>query len=170
MEKVQLEEGLAAYQKSIQLARRANRADQLAQSLVLLAEAFVTCGRPEEAIPNFEEAVGVLRRLGNEKSLAAALAQLATAQQSAGLVEAEVSWRQAAEMQERLGNHLGAMVALERLASLRRVADRSEAEGKVYCEYLAPNPAAILEHAARVGIPADKISEVSMEIDPSMFR
>ncbi len=46
----------------------------------------------------------------------------------------------------------------------------SEAEGKVYCEYEAPNPAAILEHASRVGIPADKISEVSMEIDPSMFR
>jgi hypothetical protein len=46
----------------------------------------------------------------------------------------------------------------------------SEAEGKVYCEYEAPNPAAIQEHAARVGIPADKISEVTMEIDPSMFR
>ena len=46
----------------------------------------------------------------------------------------------------------------------------SEAEGKVYCEYEAPNPAAILEHAERVGIPADKISEVQMEIDPSMFR
>lgn len=46
----------------------------------------------------------------------------------------------------------------------------SEAEGKVYCEYEAPNPDAILEHASRVGIPADKISEVAMEIDPSMFR
>ena len=46
----------------------------------------------------------------------------------------------------------------------------SEAEGKVYCEYEAPDPAAILEHAVRVGIPADKISEVQMEIDPSMFR
>ena len=46
----------------------------------------------------------------------------------------------------------------------------SEAEGKVYCEYEAPDPAAILEHASRVGIPVDKISEVQMEIDPSMFR
>ncbi|MEE8529136.1 MAG: DUF4242 domain-containing protein [Gammaproteobacteria bacterium] len=46
----------------------------------------------------------------------------------------------------------------------------SEAEGKVYCEYEAPNPEAIQEHARRVGIPADKISEVAMEIDPSMFR
>jgi hypothetical protein len=46
----------------------------------------------------------------------------------------------------------------------------SEAEGKVYCEYEAPNTEAIYEHAARVGIPVDKISEVTMEIDPSMFR
>jgi len=46
----------------------------------------------------------------------------------------------------------------------------SEAEGKVYCEYEAPNPDAIHEHAARVGIPVNKISEVAMEIDPSMFH
>lgn len=46
----------------------------------------------------------------------------------------------------------------------------SEAEGKVYCEYEAPNPEAIHEHAARVGLPVDKISEIAMEIDPSMFR
>jgi hypothetical protein len=46
----------------------------------------------------------------------------------------------------------------------------SEAEGKVYCEYEAPNTEAIHEHAERVGIPVDKISEVAMEIDPSMFR
>ena len=46
----------------------------------------------------------------------------------------------------------------------------SEAEGKVYCEYEAPNPEAIHEHAARVGLPVDKIREVAMEIDPSMFR
>ena len=46
----------------------------------------------------------------------------------------------------------------------------SEAEGKIYCEYDAPNPQAVLEHARRTGIPADKISEVSLEINPDMFR
>jgi hypothetical protein len=46
----------------------------------------------------------------------------------------------------------------------------SEAEGKVYCEYEAPNPEAIHEHAERVGLPVGKISEIAMEIDPSMFR
>jgi hypothetical protein len=45
----------------------------------------------------------------------------------------------------------------------------SDAEGKIYCEYIAPNPEAVLEHARRSGIPAHKISEVSLEICPEMF-
>jgi len=46
----------------------------------------------------------------------------------------------------------------------------SEAEGKIYCEYDAPNPEMVLEHARKTGIPADKISEVALEINPDMFR
>lgn len=46
----------------------------------------------------------------------------------------------------------------------------SEAEGKIYCEYEAPNPEAIREHARLAGLPADKISEVSIEVSPEMFR
>lgn len=42
-------------------------------------------------------------------------------------------------------------------------------EGKVYCEYNAPNREAVMEHARRAGLPADRISEVSMEINPTMF-
>lgn len=45
----------------------------------------------------------------------------------------------------------------------------SHAEGKIYCEYDAPSVEAILEHARRTGIPADKVSEVSLEISPAMF-
>ena len=45
----------------------------------------------------------------------------------------------------------------------------SESEGKIYCEYDAPNPDAVLEHARRAGLPADKISEVALEISPEMF-
>ena len=45
----------------------------------------------------------------------------------------------------------------------------SDAEGKIYCEYDAPNAEAVLEHARRAGIPADRISEVSLEISPAMF-
>jgi hypothetical protein len=46
----------------------------------------------------------------------------------------------------------------------------SEAEGKIYCEYEAPNPEAIREHARLAGLPADKISEVALEISPDMFQ
>lgn len=45
----------------------------------------------------------------------------------------------------------------------------SDAEGKIFCEYDAPNPEAIREHARRAGIPVDRISEVSLEINPTMF-
>lgn len=46
----------------------------------------------------------------------------------------------------------------------------SESEGKIYCEYDAPNPEAIREHARLAGLPADKISEVALEISPDMFH
>lgn len=45
----------------------------------------------------------------------------------------------------------------------------SEVEGKIYCEYDAPNPEAILEHARQAGLPVDRISEVALEISPAMF-
>ena len=45
----------------------------------------------------------------------------------------------------------------------------SNAGGKIYCEYDAPNPEAIREHARRAGLPVDSISEVSLEISPVMF-
>ena len=38
---------------------------------------------------------------------------------------------------------------------------------KLYCVYLAPNEAAIREHAKRGGFPANRISAVRALIDPS---
>lgn len=46
----------------------------------------------------------------------------------------------------------------------------SEAEGKIYCEYDAPDEESIREHARRAGLRADRIVEVSLEISPAMFR
>lgn len=46
----------------------------------------------------------------------------------------------------------------------------SDVEGKIYCEYDAPDEDAIREHARRAGLPVDKISEVALEINPAMFR
>ncbi len=46
----------------------------------------------------------------------------------------------------------------------------SESEGKIYCEYDAPDADAIREHARRAGIPVDRITEIALEISPAMFR
>jgi len=45
----------------------------------------------------------------------------------------------------------------------------SHAEGKIYCEYEAPSAELVAEHARLAGLPADKISEIALEISPSMF-
>lgn len=46
----------------------------------------------------------------------------------------------------------------------------SDVDGKIYCEYDAPDEDAIREHARRAGLPVDRISEVAIEISPAMFR
>ncbi|RMF86500.1 MAG: DUF4242 domain-containing protein [Nitrospinota bacterium] len=46
----------------------------------------------------------------------------------------------------------------------------SHSEGKIYCEYEAPDPESLREHARRAGIPADKITPIELEVDPGMFR
>lgn len=43
-------------------------------------------------------------------------------------------------------------------------------EGKIYCEYDAPNEEAVREHARRAGLPVDRVTEVALEISPAMFR
>ncbi len=46
----------------------------------------------------------------------------------------------------------------------------SDTEGKIYCEYDAPDPESVREHARRAGLPVDSIAEVALEISPAMFR
>jgi Nickel responsive protein SCO4226-like len=46
----------------------------------------------------------------------------------------------------------------------------SDVDGKIYCEYDAPSAEAIREHARRAGLPVDHISEVALEINPTMFN
>lgn len=40
-------------------------------------------------------------------------------------------------------------------------------DDKIYCVYIAPNEAAVREHATRGGFPANRISEVHGTIDPA---
>jgi hypothetical protein len=46
----------------------------------------------------------------------------------------------------------------------------SDTDGKIYCEYDAPDADAVREHARRAGLPANRIVEVALEISPAMFR
>ena len=38
---------------------------------------------------------------------------------------------------------------------------------KVYCVYIAPDEAAVREHASRGGFPANRVSEIKQMIDPT---
>lgn len=40
-------------------------------------------------------------------------------------------------------------------------------DDKVYCVYIAPDEAAVREHAERGGFPADSVSEIRSVIDPT---
>jgi hypothetical protein len=41
-------------------------------------------------------------------------------------------------------------------------------EDKIYCLYIAPNKELIKKHAEKAGIPANKISEIKMVVDPTV--
>lgn len=41
-------------------------------------------------------------------------------------------------------------------------------EDKLYCIYIAPSREAVMEHAERAGVPANRISEVRAVIDPTI--
>ena len=62
------------------------------------------------------------------------------------------------------------VVALNGMPEIRWIRSYvSDVDGKIYCEYDAPSAEAIREHARRAGLPVDSISEIALEINPSMF-
>ncbi len=62
------------------------------------------------------------------------------------------------------------VVALSGMPEIRWIRSYvSDVDGKIYCEYDAPSAEAIREHARRAGLPVDSISEIALEINPSMF-
>jgi hypothetical protein len=46
----------------------------------------------------------------------------------------------------------------------------SAVDGKLYCEWEAPDVEAIYEHARLLQSPVDSVSLISDEFDPSMFK
>ncbi|HET7566257.1 MAG TPA: DUF4242 domain-containing protein [Gemmatimonadaceae bacterium] len=71
------------------------------------------------------------------------------------------------ELEAAAHRSLDAIAAMEGIVWIRSYV--SDTEGKIYCEYDAPSPEAIREHARRAGLPVDRISEVALEISPAMF-
>jgi len=45
----------------------------------------------------------------------------------------------------------------------------SDAEGKIYCEFEAPDPEVVAEASRRIGIPYDRISLISMELNAELY-
>ena len=72
------------------------------------------------------------------------------------------------ELEAAARRSLGAIDQLEGVVWIKSYI--SEVEGKIYCEYDAPNVESIREHARLAGLPVDKVSEVKLEISPSMFH
>jgi hypothetical protein len=46
----------------------------------------------------------------------------------------------------------------------------SAKDGKLYCEYEAPNAEVLYEHARLAEIPIDRVYPIDVVVDPAMFR
>ncbi|HVH38438.1 MAG TPA: DUF4242 domain-containing protein [Gemmatimonadaceae bacterium] len=84
------------------------------------------------------------------------------------LIERSVGILSPEELEVAARRSLAAIAELEGVVWIRSYI--SHADGKLYCEYEAPNEQAVREHARRAGLPVDKVSEVALEISPAMFR
>lgn len=84
------------------------------------------------------------------------------------IIERNVGSISADELEEAGRRSLEAIAELDGVVWIKSYV--SYADGKIYCEYDAPNEDAIREHARKAGLPADRICEVALEVDPEMFR
>jgi len=84
------------------------------------------------------------------------------------IIEREVGSLTREQVEEASRRSIGVINEMEGVVWIRSYI--SEAEGKIYCEYEAPSPEAVREHARRAGFPVDRISEISLTIEPAMFR
>ena len=83
------------------------------------------------------------------------------------IIERNVGTITEAEIEASSRRSIEVLEQMEGIVWIRSYASHSE--GKVYCEYEAPSIEAVREHARRAGLPADKISEIDLELSPTMF-
>lgn len=74
-----------------------------------------------------------------------------------------------AEQLQQVGKKVASVA--EQLEGVQWIRSHLTADGKhSFCEFEAPNPETLKEHASRAGLPVDKIDELGQEIGPGMFR
>jgi hypothetical protein len=84
------------------------------------------------------------------------------------IVEREVGPITREHIEEASRRSIGVIAEMEGVVWIRSYV--SEAEGKINCDKEAPRPEAVLEHARRAGFREDRISEISLTVEPAMFR
>ena len=115
----QVDASIETYEQSVELARRAGRADNLANALTLYGDALYALGRSHEAVSHFREAATIFRGLGIDAGLAGALGKLAMAAEASGEPTAADCWADVREIAEALGSRAELLEAAEREARLR---------------------------------------------------
>ncbi|HET9150786.1 MAG TPA: DUF4242 domain-containing protein [Gemmatimonadales bacterium] len=84
------------------------------------------------------------------------------------IIERTVGQLSPDELEAAARRSLAAIAELEGVKWIRSFV--SHEEGKIYCEYEAPNEELIWEHGRRAQIPVDRVAVVAQEISPAMFR
>ena len=84
------------------------------------------------------------------------------------LIERSIGRLTRDELDAAVRNSLGVIATMPGIVWIRSYV--SDVEGKIYCEWDAPSVDSVVEHARRAGLPVDHVTEVSLELSPTMFR
>ncbi|MBI1820600.1 MAG: tetratricopeptide repeat protein [Nitrospirae bacterium] len=131
--------------------------------------------RSKEAIPYYREALGLAREKKDHVAEGAVLAALGVIYRETGRMEESLETSlgalkiaQSFQDQEAEGNIYSSLCETFLAFGRYQEAENSD-EGKMYCEYEAPNIELIYEHARMAKIPADTVRMVA-EMLPAMFQ
>jgi len=125
MQAGEVEQSLDTYRESVEHGRKGALAEDLSQSLRLLAEALLGLERWAEAIPHLRDAAEIFGRLRSPDTEAEMWGKLGVACERTGeQFESALAWERARGLYRTLGNKEGELAALEGLASASRGRDR----------------------------------------------
>jgi tetratricopeptide (TPR) repeat protein len=112
---------LDQYRSAVELTRKANFTQGLAQSLRILGEVLVGLGRAREALPLLEEAASLFAQLRDGETEATVWARVAAAhERGEAWAEAMVAWARARTLRRQAADAQGELEALEGLGRAAR--------------------------------------------------